>query len=107
MPATNQDLEHFFGAYFHQDWIDEHSSWQEVVAVYVRHVGSTQAMAIAHGIEQLVLSSISNDELSKLLQHQFGCYYWPGSNAEIRPWFNEVAAYILGLPANKSFKADA
>jgi CdiI immunity protein len=105
MASVDKDVEQFFGAYFHQDWPEEHQSWQGVAEHFAKDSGEQLTRHVATGVHMLSQAAVSDDELSQKLQ-ALGCYYWPGSEAGYRSWLKELAAYLFAVAANPSFKGD-
>lgn len=93
--TDEQVLEKFFGAYFHQDWVDDHSTWQDVVKNYVDDVGEGESRALHELLEfDLVRSDVSEQELGEKLSN-WGCYYDPRAEGmTVRDWLKAVVAQI-------------
>ena len=106
MASANKDIEQFFGAYFHQDWPEDHESWQGVAEHFAKDSGEQLIHQVATAVHVLSQAAVSDHELSQKLQ-ALGCYYWPGSEAGFRLWLKELAAYLFVVAANPSFKRDA
>lgn len=105
MLHSDEELEQFFGAYFHQDWALDDSTWQGVASHYAKDSGALLTGLVAEKVERLSCLVILDNELSEILQ-SFGCYYWPGSPASYRSWLKELSAYLFELSENRSLKAD-
>ena len=94
---TEEVLDQFFGAYFHQDWVDEHASADEVVRLFVRDMDKApeRVRETADAIDQLVASSPDEESLRTALD-RYGCYYLPGADGlTYREWLRHVVS-ILG-----------
>jgi hypothetical protein len=90
-----QVLEKFFGAYFHQDWVDDHSTWQDVVKLYLNDVDEGERGALHELLEfDLVRSETSDRELGEKV-FAWGCYYDPSADGmTVREWLKAVVAQI-------------
>jgi hypothetical protein len=104
MPFSQSEVSNFLGAYFHQDWTEESSSWEQVAAQYSEDAGALLTQTVAGELLNLSESHSTESELSAQMQ-ALGCYYWPGSDAGYRPWLKELAAHMLALAANNSLQA--
>ncbi|QSX41389.1 contact-dependent growth inhibition system immunity protein [Shewanella cyperi] len=104
MPSSKAELSQFFGAYFHQDWVDEHSSWEQVAEHYAKDSGPLLTRLVASAVAKLSEAPISEKELSAQVQ-ALGCYYWPGTDEGYRSWLRELAAHMLVLAANHSLQS--
>lgn len=86
-------LDQFFGAYFHQDWPVDDSSWQAVVERYRTENASTDAGRVAQEIVQLIQRHPDDDSLVAELD-RLGCCYWPGAPGLYRAWLSEVVVAL-------------
>ncbi|MBC3833365.1 hypothetical protein H8K33_17780 [Undibacterium amnicola] len=105
MPHSDEELEQFFGAYFHQDWALDDSTWKGVALQYAKDSGTLLTELVAEKVERLSSLVILDNELNEILQ-SFGCYYWPGSSAGYRSWLKELSAYLFELSENGSLMID-
>jgi hypothetical protein len=90
MNEQDNDLFQFFGGYFHQDWELDNLTWQDVIRHFVQDVEREEPITISTKINRLLASSVSDEDLCKVVQ-DLGCYYWPGSASDMRPWLNQLA----------------
>jgi hypothetical protein len=89
-------LEHFFGAYFHQDFLMDDPDWESVCDRYVRDEGKQAAMDVANEIQKLLECGLDQKELYASLQ-DFGCHYFPGDLGGYPQWLNDVSKRLLLL----------
>ena len=68
-------LQHFFGAYFHQDWSLDDPDWRSVVRRYRNDGGGSNAKVVAKDIRALVAEAPSERALEQHLLYELGCYY--------------------------------
>ena len=85
-----QNLEQFFGAWFHQDWQLDAESWEAVARQFAESDGSAAATSAADSILALVQSEPDDASLAAKLS-QLGCEYWPGAVRDLRPWLIALA----------------
>lgn len=97
MATEEQVLERFFGAYFHQDWMGDHSAWQQVVKKYLSDVDGGESEALQELVEfDFIRSVISDQELGEKML-ALGCYYDPSADGmTTREWLKAVVAQIVG-----------
>ncbi|WP_395010071.1 contact-dependent growth inhibition system immunity protein [Undibacterium sp.] len=105
MPHSDEELEQFFGAYFHQDWVLDDSTWKGVASHYAKDSGALLTGLVAEKVQRFSRLVILDNELYEILQ-SLGCYYWPGSPAGYRSWLKELSAYLFELSENRSLKTD-
>lgn len=103
MAELDTDLEQLFGAYFHQDWVVEHASWQAVAEQFVADSSAPLLEHVATKLRELSESPVSDHELGQAVQ-AMGCYYWPGSELGYRSWLQQLAAHLQVAAANHSSK---
>jgi hypothetical protein len=95
------DLFQFFGCWFHQDCLEDASSWQDVARQFITVEGPDSATAAATAILALARSRSNDQELSAALL-QLGCFYIPDQG--VQSWLIELAQELRQLAANNSFK---
>ena len=84
----------FFGGHFHQDWVLDNSTWEDVLAMWMAETPRGDALEMAREID-LLLAQVGNDELlAQMLDEDYGCYYWAGSPFEMRKWLQDVSAAL-------------
>lgn len=87
--SDNAELENFFGAYFHQDWMMEHDTSDDVVAYYMQSEADA-VPAVLQQLDRLLTSTDDEVELTKRVQ-ALGCEYDPrGDGASYRQWLESV-----------------
>lgn len=89
MNSSHEVLHQFFGGYFHQDWQLEHATWQGIIGHFLSESNPADSAHVVAGIEYLLSDSASDEKLCSLVQ-KLGCYYWPGSSAEMRIWLRQL-----------------
>ncbi len=77
MSADLDQLEHFFSAYFHEDWVLEGDNWEDIVKLYISHNQKSDIEALSDQIEILISEIASKKYDSSVLQKQLGCYNLP------------------------------
>lgn len=72
-------LNQFFGAYFHQDWSDEVGSQDPdaVILFFSRNESAEQVRALVSELNGLIDAGLSDAELERLVQTEFGGYIIP------------------------------
>ena len=96
MSEQDEQLFQFFAGYFHQDWHLDDKSWEDVARRFVAESGESAASLVA---EQITLVTDQEESDAKLAEavESFGCYYWPGSVAEMRPWLRGLSAALKSV----------
>ena len=75
MEFTN--LIQFFSGYFHQDWVYEADSTNEVVDLFKDNEPKEFVDQVLNELNDLLEEKLSEEQLNKLLLEEFGCYYDP------------------------------
>lgn len=85
-------LEHFFGSYFHQDWRDDHESADAVMRFYFGDgVTAPELAGALRAIRELADGPSDEDKLHSLLR-EFGCDFYPaGVRLSTRDWLRHLA----------------
>ena len=85
------DLDQFFGAYFHQDWVFEADDWRGVVDQFSASPNRRreQLDELADSIDELV-RSCSESELSSAIA-RMGGFYDPTPAETYAVWLRQVA----------------
>lgn len=80
-------LSHFFGAYFHQDWMMEYANEEMAVKGYVDDDGSEDANRVIKELDQFLSLNMSEADLRKAVLDELGSDYFPESTyPSIRDW---------------------
>lgn len=93
MAEQDEQLFEFFAGYFHQDWFLDDQSWGDVVRRFVAESGTNAAILVAEQITVLTDQEKTDTKLAEKVA-SFGCYYWPGSVAEMRTWLSDLSAAL-------------
>jgi RecJ-like exonuclease len=83
---VNSILGNIVQSYFHQDWMQEFSSIDEVVVDIIKSNSEKHVAGLIEELEQLLETTHSNEELSAVLE-QLGCEYIPDLSTD----------WVLGL----------
>lgn len=92
-------LDQFFGGYLHQDWSDDYGTWQNAVRHFMAEGTDSERSQTVAGIERLLLDILDDEELSRHLYRELGCYYSPRPDAggpTVRQWLRDVAVLLRG-----------
>jgi hypothetical protein len=86
----------FFGAYFHEDFLLEAATAEEVISNYVRsRKGQPELHELSCGILDFIHDHPNDADLARALFEELGCYYSPGSlGLSPRKWLLDVAAKL-------------
>lgn len=93
--AAYPELESFFSAYFHQDWMMEHDTTDGVVDYYRQN----EAASLPATREQLarLLETAQDEEQLKQQAQALGCEYAPDADGLTwRQWLQQVQAQLQG-----------
>ncbi|MBN2976567.1 hypothetical protein BFW88_12215 [Pseudomonas fluorescens] len=72
------ELQQFFGAYFNQDWAEDHSSADEVIDTFLFDSTRETIITVKQEILELKNSYTTEEEFQEDLFHkQYCCYYYP------------------------------
>ena len=69
------ELQQFLGAYFNQNWAEEHSSADEVVNAFLHDSPRETIITVKGEILELINSHVNELDLQKNLLHEQYCYY--------------------------------
>ncbi|MDL2186442.1 contact-dependent growth inhibition system immunity protein [Pseudomonas sp. ChxA] len=85
------ELQQFLGAYLHQDWVEEHSSADEVIDSFLLDSSRDVIITVKQEILELI-SSYKNelDFQEKLLQVYSCYYYYPNQWISGPLWLNHI-----------------
>jgi CdiI immunity protein len=65
-------LRQFLGGYFHQDWVVEHATWEEVVDDFIADSPRHAVLECASELRDLLAAEFSDGELAIVLE-RLGC----------------------------------
>lgn len=69
-------LQQFLGGYFNQDWVDDHGSAEEVIAVFIEESTAEVRQNVKLEIIKLLATCKIESELQHNLLHEQHCYYY-------------------------------
>lgn len=91
MNKTLTELQHFFGAYFNQDWTENHASADEVIDSFLLESPTDVVLTVRNQILDLITSYTNESELQENLLHEQYCYYYyPNQWASGPLWLDHV-----------------
>ena len=91
--AAVPQLAQLLGAYFHQDWVVDATTWQEVVDDYVLEVPGG-AEACAAEIARVLDRGLAEDELARVMR-RLGCSVDPAAYGQTpAQWLEAVKARL-------------
>lgn len=106
MGSAEHQLSQFFGAYFHQDWVEDSSTWENVAEHYAKNSDKSSIKLIAQELEKLSKVDIADAELFESV-HEMGCFYFAGSATNFRLWLKELANHMHKLANRMQVKINA
>lgn len=87
------ELQQFFGAYFHQDWIEEYATADEVIDAFLLDSSMDVIVTVKKEILELIKSYTNESNfLEKLLHEQYCYYYYPHEWASGPLWLSHVVS---------------
>lgn len=85
------ELQQFFGAYFHQDWMEEHATADEVIDSFLLDSSKDTIMTVREEILQLAKSFTTESEFQQNLFYKQYCnYYYPNQWPSGLIWLNYI-----------------
>ncbi|OXS20247.1 hypothetical protein CGU37_18085 [Pseudomonas fluorescens] len=85
------ELQQFFGAYFNQDWPEEHATADDVIDSFLLDSSKEVIMSVKNEIIDLINSyQNESDFLEKLLHEQYCYYYYPHEWTSGPLWLNHI-----------------
>lgn len=89
-------LRHFFAAYFHQDWIEEAATGEQVIAMYGADSSNLEVIdTLIEGIGVFIADHPEEADLANALFRQMGCYYLPNViGMTTREWLLHVVEKV-------------
>ncbi|MBB6290430.1 MULTISPECIES: contact-dependent growth inhibition system immunity protein [unclassified Pseudomonas] len=85
------ELQQFFGAYFNQDWAEDHSSADDVIDTFLLDSPREIIMTVKQEILELISSYTNEPDLQENLLHIQHCYYYyPYQWASGPLWLNHI-----------------
>jgi hypothetical protein len=71
-------LRQFLGGYFHQDWVVEHATWEEVVDDFISESPRHAVLESASELRDLLVCEFADAELDTVLE-RLGCSVDPAA----------------------------
>ncbi|VVN61733.1 hypothetical protein PS687_04158 [Pseudomonas fluorescens] len=85
------ELQQFLAGYFHQDWVDEHKSANDVIAYFISEASAETIEQVKQELEKLMLTAQSEQQLQEFLFYEIGCsYYYPHEWKDGKSWLKHV-----------------
>lgn len=89
------ELQQFLGAYFNQDWAEEHSSADEVIDTFLLDSSKATIVTVKQEILELISSYTNESDFQEILFHEQSCYYYyPNHWASGPQWLNHIVYKI-------------
>lgn len=94
------ELQQFFGAYFNQDWAEDHSSADEVIDTFLLDSPKEIIMTVKREIIDLINSYTNEADFQENLLHIQHCYYhyphqWPSAPLWLNHIVRKLDEYLL------------
>lgn len=95
-PPVRDELRGVFCSYFHEDWVDEFETADDVIAQYLRDGRShAEVSRIADLIEALVRETPDDDALDRIVNTDLDCNYLPSADGlSMRAWLAHVVTIL-------------
>ncbi|MFI5509116.1 contact-dependent growth inhibition system immunity protein [Mycobacterium sp. NPDC051804] len=93
--SVSGPLRHFFGAYFHEDWVLEADDWLGVVDSFVQdeEPSSELLRTLSQEIDDLA-GECSEPDAERLVTRTMGANYYPMPELTYKEWLGQVAARL-------------
>ncbi|MFP6833207.1 hypothetical protein PS619_03955 [Pseudomonas fluorescens] len=69
------EAQDFFGAYFHQDWLVEHDTADQVIDEFLRTADKEVLVLVRSELRALINSKLSEMQLRAFFLKELHCYY--------------------------------
>ncbi|WP_166224779.1 contact-dependent growth inhibition system immunity protein [Pseudomonas atagonensis] len=69
------EAQDFFGAYFHQDWLLEHDTADQVIDDFLRNSDKSVLILVHSELQTLLSKELSEMELREFFLKELNCYY--------------------------------
>ncbi|MHB0969999.1 MAG: contact-dependent growth inhibition system immunity protein [Thermoanaerobaculia bacterium] len=94
MMTDYPQLHQFFGAYFHQDWMLDDATVEEVIERFISENPRSAIVETQHELDRL-LGAVEDDAALASAVAAMGCeYYPPGDDRTYRDWLTAVASRL-------------
>ncbi|AZF15401.1 contact-dependent growth inhibition system immunity protein [Pseudomonas sp. R3-18-08] len=91
MDTTPTELQQFFGAYFNQDWVDDHACADDVIDTFLMDSSTDIICTVRKEILELINAYTNESELLENLLHEQYCYYYyPNEWASGPLWLHHI-----------------
>ncbi|AZF52352.1 hypothetical protein C4J85_1866 [Pseudomonas sp. R4-34-07] len=91
MNTTLTELQQFFGAYFNQDWVDDHACADDVIDTFLMDSSTDIICTVRNEILELIDAYTNESELLENLLHEQYCYYYyPNEWASGPLWLHHI-----------------
>jgi hypothetical protein len=88
--STFPQLRQFLGGYFHQDWVVEHGTWEEVVDDFIAESTRHAVLESAAELRDLLAAGLGDSELATVLE-RLGCSVDPAAlHLSAGDWLREL-----------------
>lgn len=83
------EAQDFFGAYFHQDWLLEHDTADQVIDEFLRDSDKKVLMLVRSELQTLMSKKLNEMDLRTFFLKELSCYYcywneWESGEAWLR-----------------------
>lgn len=89
-------LSNLMGAYFHQDWDLEFSTYQEVLAYFINVTFEEDRIKTIKELKELLSLNLDEEQLHDFLVNELHCDYSPLPELSHTEWLLEVLKTIEG-----------
>ena len=84
-------LAQFLGGYFHQDWVDEFSTYEDAIAAFKNGEPAEYISFVCEELERTLLLIRGGAEDPERVLKQLGCYYNPtAAGLCVADWFEKI-----------------
>lgn len=91
-----KNLVQFFSGYFHQDWVDEANSPNELINLFKDTEPKEFIDQVLHELGVLLEKNLSTEQLNKILLEELGCFYDPNSDGiNTLDWLMSIRNMLL------------
>lgn len=85
------ELQQFMGAYFNQDWTEDHPSADDVIDTFLQDSPKDVILTVRKEILELINSHTDESDLQENLLHEQYCYYhYPYQWKSGKSWLEHV-----------------
>lgn len=89
------ELHEFFGAYFHQDWLVEHGTAEQVLDAFLSESASEDLILVQNELNTLIDQGMAESALRRYMLADLSCYYcywfaWESGDV----WLRHIASRL-------------